>query len=120
MVLVVDRDATRLSLIGNALGSQGYAPVLAADGAMALRSLQESLPELVIVDNDIELLSASSLLQALGGKGYAGPVIALQDPQRPFDRDDALIDGDRSVQVLAKPLQMDQLFAAVEQALSPA
>ena len=120
MVLVVDADTTRLTLIGNALDTQGYAPLVAADGAMALGSLQASLPDLVIVDNDIELISASSLLQALAGRGYAGPVIALQDPLRPFDRDGAVAEAERSVQVLAKPLQMDQLFAAVEQALSPA
>lgn len=51
-ILLVDGEATRLSLLGNALSSQGYVPQLAADGAAALQHAQpHALPDLVIVDS---------------------------------------------------------------------
>ena len=59
-----------------------------------------------------------SLLPALREKGYAGPVIALDDPARPVAAD-ALAEG-LSLQTLVKPLAMRQVFQAVERALAPA
>ncbi len=117
-ILVVDGDSTRLSLLANALSSQGYAPVLAHDGVMALRALADGIPDALIVDADIIRHSAISLLPALREKGYAGPVIALDDPARPVAAD-ALAEG-LSLQTLVKPLAMRQVFQAVERALAPA
>ena len=114
-ILLVDSDGTRLSLLSNALISQGYDPVRAPDGAYALRLLQERMPELVILDSEIVLLSAVSLLWALSEQGYAGPVIALENPSRPLDRRD--LPPGMSLHVLAKPVQMHTLFQAVERAL---
>ncbi len=114
-VLVIDGDATRLSLVGNALSAQGYDPVMACDGAVALDALAERVPELVIIDSDILMLSAVSLLLAMREQGYTGPVIALEDVVRPLARGD-LPEG-LALQVLAKPMEMRQVFAAVEAAL---
>jgi signal transduction histidine kinase len=114
-VLVVDSDATRLSLVGNALGSQGFEPAMAADGAIALGSLSQAMPALVVIDNDMHLISAPSLLLAMRGRGYAGPVLVLEDPARPLDR--AQWPQGLALQVLPKPLEMRRVFAAVEQAL---
>lgn len=115
-ILVVDGDVTRLSLIGNALNSQGYVPIMAHDGAMALRVLKEAAPELMIVDSDILLLSAVSLLRAVRDEGYTGPVIALQDDARPLARED--LPEDMRIQVLGKPLEMRRVFRAAEAALA--
>ena len=115
-ILVVDADATRLSLVGNALSSQGYDPLLAPDGVMALRVPGIELPELLVIDSDILRDSAVNLLQALREKGYAGPVIALEDEAAPVAPGD--LAEDPSLQVLHKPLAMRQLFQAVERALA--
>jgi signal transduction histidine kinase len=62
-ILVVDGEATRLSLLGNALSSQGYQLQLASDGPAALRWMQqEAMPALVIADAGSKLLPASQLL----------------------------------------------------------
>ena len=74
------------------------------------------LPELLVIDSDILRDSAVNLLQALRGKGYAGPVIALEDEAAPVARGD--LAEDPSLQVLHKPLAMRQLFQAVELALA--
>lgn len=117
-ILVVDGDATRLSLLATALSSQGYAPIAAADGAAALRQLEEVQPDLVIVDSDILLLSAVSLLLALREAGFEGPVITLEDANNALDHDD-LPAGTISA-VVHKPLKMGAILRAVERTLARA
>ena len=116
-LLVVDDEATRLSLLGNALSSQGYRMRLASDGAVAMRHLQEAgLPDVVLVDSGIPLLSAGQLLAEMQAMGYRGPAIVLEDANAP-----AFADGEApsgiSVHVLPKPLEMQRVFRAVADAL---
>ncbi|MBU8975200.1 response regulator [Lysobacter sp. MMG2] len=116
-ILLVDGDGTRLSLLANALDSQGYEPLIAVDGAAALRLIErEGLPALAIIDSQILMLSAVSLLLALRDAGFDGPVITLGDPADPL-RHDALPD-DEVAAILLKPLQMGAVFRAVEKALA--
>lgn len=117
-ILVVDADGTRLSLIGNALSSQGYDPLLAHDAVMALRIPGIEMPELLIIDSDILHAPSSNLLPELRARGYAGPVIALQDAAAAEGQGEA--SGDGSLQVLHKPLRMGHVFEAVERALGQA
>src|SRR5690606_16569438 len=85
-ILIVFRDGTRLSLLGNALASQGYAPQLASDGAAALRSFAESgEPDVVVVDNSIALFPATALLSTMYESGYRGPAILVGEDEK-FDR----------------------------------
>lgn len=115
-ILLVDGEATRLSLLGNALSSQGYQPQLAADGAAALQYVQHhALPDLVIVDSDIILLSAVSLLLTMQELGYQGPAIVLEDVGQPLQREH--FPPDIPVHVLRKPLEMRRVFRAVAHAL---
>jgi signal transduction histidine kinase len=115
-ILLVDGDGTRLSLLANALDSQGFDPRVAVDGAAALRLIaREGLPKLAIIDSEILMLSAVSLLLALRDAGFDGPVITLGDPTDPL-RHDAL-PPDAVAAVLRKPLQMSAVFRAVEGAL---
>lgn len=118
-ILVVDGEATRLSLLGNALSSQGYRPLLAGDGAAALRHVRkDDLPDLMIVDADIILLSAVSLLLTVAEMGYRGPAIVLEDVGAPLQREH--LPDDIAVHVLTKPLEMRRVFRAVGDTLAPA
>ncbi|WP_313347658.1 ATP-binding protein [Stenotrophomonas sp.] len=115
-ILVVDGEATRLSLLGNALSSQGYHLQLASDGGAALRWMQqEAMPALVIADAGAKLLSASHLLGEMAALGYRGPVLVLEDADVtvPLARFPAAI----NVHVLRKPLEMQQVFRSVAEAL---
>ncbi len=116
-LLVVDDEATRLSLLGNALSSQGYRMRLASDGAVAMRHLQEAgLPDVVLVDSGIPLLSAGQLLAEMQAMGYRGPAIVLEDANAPAFADGHAPSG-ISVHVLPKPLEMQRVFRAVADAL---
>jgi signal transduction histidine kinase len=115
-ILVVDGEATRLSLLGNALSSQGYHLQLASDGGAALRWMQqEAMPALVIADAGAKLLSASHLLGEMAALGYRGPVLVLEDADVtvPLARFPPAI----NVHVLRKPLEMQQVFRSVAEAL---
>jgi len=115
-ILVVDGEATRLSLLGNALSSQGYHLQLASDGAAALRWMQnEAMPALVIADAGSKLLSASHLLGEMASLGYRGPALVLEDAE--FDVPLAVFPAGINVHVLRKPLEMQQVFRSVAQAL---
>lgn len=116
-VLIVDDEAVRLSLLGNALSSQGYRLRLAADGAAALRHLQQAgLPDVVLVDAGIPLLSAGQLLTEMHDMGFHGPAIVLEEAgERVFDQMPPP-PGIR-VHILPKPLEMQRVFRAVADAL---
>ena len=115
-ILLVDGEATRLSLLGNALSSQGYQPLLASDGAAALQLVQQHvMPDLVIIDSDIILLSAVSVLLSMQELGYHGPAIVLEDVGAPVRREH--FPSDLPVHVLRKPLEMRRVFRAVSHAL---
>jgi len=69
----------------------------------------------VIVDSDIILLSAVSLLLALQDLDYRGPAIVLEDAGTALQRDH--FPQDIAVHVLRKPLEMQRVFRAVAHAL---
>ncbi|MFB9026829.1 response regulator [Xanthomonas arboricola pv. pruni] len=118
-ILLVDGEATRLSLLGNALSSQGYQPQLATDGAAALQLVQQhAMPDLVIIDSDIIQLSAVSVLLSMQELGYHGPAIVLEDVGAPLQR--SHFPPDIPVHVLRKPLEMRRVFRAVAHALEAA
>jgi len=118
-ILVVDGEATRLSLLGNALSSQGYHLQLASDGAAALRWMQqESMPALVIADAGSKLLSASHLLGEMATLGYRGPALVLEDAEVTVPL--AVFPPGINVHVLRKPLEMQQVFRSVAEALETA
>ena len=110
-ILLVDGDATRLSLLGNALAAQGYDPVMAPDGANALQQIAcNGLPALSVIDDDILLLSAADVLAVLKEAGFEGPVVRLREPDRQADGHDCAAS-------VVKPVQVQTLFGAIEHAL---
>jgi len=115
-LLLVFREGTRLSLVGNVLATQGYATDLAGDGAAALRRWAEAgAPDLVIVDSGIALFPAEALLATMYESGYTGPAIVIEDEQSPFDA--SRVPADMPLQRLSRPLDMHRLFEAVATAL---
>ncbi|NIJ70450.1 ATP-binding protein [Xanthomonas sp. 60] len=115
-IFVVDGEATRLSLLGNALSSQGYLLRLASDGATALRWMQQgAMPALVVVDGGARLLPARHLLDEMALLGFAGAVLLLEDPE--VEVPDAFAPPTLHLHVLRKPLEMEAVFRAVAQAL---
>ncbi|MES5814413.1 ATP-binding protein [Pseudoxanthomonas sp. Soil82] len=115
-ILLVFREGSRMSLIGNALVSQGYRPELATDGAAALRRWAETGScDVVLVDSGIELFPAERLLSTMHESGYEGPAIVIEDEDAPLDA--SLVPATMPLLRLAQPLGMHRLFEAVAEAL---
>ena len=115
-VLLVFRDGSRLSLVADALATQGYRADLAGDGAAALRRWAEAgAPDVVVVDSGISLFPAEALLSTMFESGYSGPAIVIEDEHSPFDP--VGVPAALPLQRLIRPLDMHRLFEAVAAAL---
>ena len=115
-IFVVDGEATRLSLLGNALSSQGYLLRLASDGATALRWMhQGEFPALVVLDGGAHLRTARHLLKKMAALGFTGGVLLLEDDGMDVPADVA--PPAIALHVLRKPLEMEAVFRGVARAL---
>lgn len=78
-ILIADDDMTLLHALGQALEKEGYHPVLARDGAEALKKVQEEHPDLIILDIQMPKVHGYAFLFELrkieGGQSI--PVLVL-------------------------------------------
>lgn len=116
-VLVVGEEAGSLSLLGDSLSLKGYRAHVAQGGAAAIRAIEEQgLPDLVVLDADMRLLSSVRTLLQLQERAYAGPVLLLVD-DGPTPAPEELPDSLR-IEFVRKPVALPQLLAAVQRALA--
>jgi signal transduction histidine kinase len=118
-VLVVGEEAGSLSMLGDSLSLQGYRARIAQGGAAAIRAIEEQgLPDLVVLDADMRLLSSVRTLLQLQERAYAGPVLLLVD-DGPTPTPDELPETLR-IEFVRKPVALPQLLGAVQRALAAA
>jgi signal transduction histidine kinase len=80
-VLVVVEEAGQLSLLADTLDAYGYQAHASQSGTAALQWIEAGgLPELVVLDADMNLFTGVRTLSALIEQGYAGAVILLTRP----------------------------------------
>lgn len=115
-ILLLDRDATRASLLANALASQGYDPAVARDLEAGCGQIErDGPPALLLVGSDVWSESAGAFERRLGAAGCSAPVILLEAGDVRLQSPAA---SPRLFAVLLAPLQMGDMFAAVEAALA--
>jgi signal transduction histidine kinase len=80
-VLVVVEEAGQLSLLADTLDAYGYQAHASQSGTAALQWIEAGgLPDLVVLDADMNLFTGVRTLSALIEQGYAGAVILLTRP----------------------------------------
>ncbi|HEY0198556.1 MAG TPA: response regulator [Rhodanobacter sp.] len=85
-VLVVVEEAGQLSLLTDTLDAYGYQAHASQSGMAALQWIEAcGLPDLVVLDADMNLLTGVRTLAALTEQGYDGAVILLARPGSPPD-----------------------------------
>jgi len=93
-ILLVDEDPSRAHRLGRRLERQGYRVVVAGDGASALQHIEsDGLPDAVVIDSDLSLLTTVQTLGELERRHGRGPVLVLTHPgsdSRPGDYPDGL------------------------------
>jgi DNA-binding response OmpR family regulator len=113
-ILVVDDDPQLRHIIRLALEEEGLAVETAADGRQALDQASRRRPRLVILDMGLPLLDGAGFaaeLRAIYGDGV--PLVVITADGHVVEKADRV--GARAH--LAKPFELDDLAAAVQQVL---
>ncbi|MBF8222300.1 two-component system response regulator GlrR [Halomonas sp. 328] len=115
-ILLVDDDASLLKLLGMRLESHGFRVTTAASGREALERVEASRPDLVLSDLRMDEMDGLALFQELQRRLPGLPVIILTAHGSIPDAVSATRQGVFSF--LTKPVNRDELFAAIDEALS--
>jgi len=112
-ILVVDDDAGQRSLLESFLSGQGFEVVTADSGENALEVLDGQKTDLMISDVRMPGLSGIELFRLARSKHPALPVLLVTAYADIRDAVAAMRDG--ALNYLAKPIDLDELFASVRQ-----
>jgi len=114
-LLVVDDEASARSGLSKLLTQEGYAVETAADGLLALESIAESTPALIITDLKMPNLDGMGLLAKLREQGLDIPAIVTTA----FGEVSVAVQAMRAgaEDYLTKPIDFDALLLSVERTL---
>ncbi|MEO7050714.1 MAG: response regulator [Rhodanobacter sp.] len=118
-VLVVMEEAAQLSLMVDTLNAWGYQADASQSGTAALQWIEAcGLPDLVVLDADMNLFTGVRTLSALLDRGYQGGVILLAHPDAPPDMHE--LPSLERLLVIDKPVTTRALLRALHKALGGA
>ena len=117
-VLIVDDDPDIRDAVGECLRYEGYDVHSAADGRDALNRLEFGLkPDVILLDLMMPKLNGFDVLQALQSRpDWKRIPVVVVSANRGYEADDLV----GAVSILRKPVNVDRLIEAVQQAVSPA
>ncbi len=115
-ILVVEDEEPVQQLVADLLTEEGYQVVVAGDGAQALALMQGELPDLVITDLMMPVMSGVELCQRLrcDAQTRGLPILVISAASNGLAADCAA-NG-----FLPKPFDLDALLALVQQHVGPA
>jgi len=111
-VLIVMEKASTLSLVSDTLRSNGYTVSAAQSGTAALQAIEAyGLPDLVVVEEEMSLMTGVRTLSALLDRRYEGPVIMIVRAGGVAHVDD--LPPVRRIRIVEKPIESAALLEAV-------
>lgn len=110
-MLVVDDDRAVRESLRRALGLHGFEVALAADGMDALRQLQASTPDVVVLDVMMPGVDGIGVVRRLRQDGNQVPILLLTARDTVPDRVTGLTEG--ADDHLAKPFALEELVARI-------
>ena len=115
-VLIVDDDPDIRDAVGECLRYEGYDVHSAADGQDALDRLEYGLrPDVILLDLMMPVLNGFDVLEALNSRPeWKSIPVVIVSANRGYEAED--LSG--AVSILRKPVNVDRLIAAVEQAVA--
>ena len=112
-ILIVDDDTTLVRVLGQTLENEGYRPVLAYDGAEALKKVQDEHPDLIILDVQMPRVHGYAFLFELrkidGGRDI--PILVLTSNQDMKD----IFTAEGVKEYLIKPCSPKIVLAKIKQ-----
>ena len=117
-IVVADDTAEIRQLIGAILADDGHDVRLAHDGGSAISMMQQSSPDLLILDIMMPVMDGYEVLRKMGALGLRETTKVLVLTAKTSESD--WVRGYKlgADQYLAKPFEMDELTDAVEAVLS--
>ena len=116
-ILIVEDDASIGRLLSEIFTLGGYRAEVAPTGAAAERALSAGRPDLIALDLNLPDISGQALLESLRGQpDTAGlPVVVITSQLPVAARVQTQVEA-----VVAKPFDLDELLATVQQVVPPA
>jgi DNA-binding response OmpR family regulator len=116
-ILIVDDTAENIDLLKAVLESRDYAVKSAANGAEALKSIEESMPDLVVLDVMMPEMSGYEVCQAIRQKPQTAllPVVMLTALDPSSEKVKGIEAG--ADDFLSKPINQAELLARVDSLL---
>ena len=111
MVLIVDDEPDVLLLLRVNLEAAGYETVLAADGETALTRIDETAPDVVLLDIMMPVMDGWGVLRVLSGREAAPRVVVVSAKSSDRDVVRALTSG--ALDFVTKPFDPEDLIAIV-------
>jgi CheY-like chemotaxis protein len=111
-ILVVDDDPLVRDLLVKFMSRRGYRVVGAKDGYDALRLVDETPPDVVLLDMVMPGMAGIEVLQALRAKEYPGGVIIMTGSHNEELLEEAWALGPQ--EVLVKPIDLERLLTAIQ------
>ncbi|MFN7924318.1 MAG: response regulator [Bryobacteraceae bacterium] len=117
LVLCVDDSQTVRRVVSLILEQNGYRTLTAADGMQALARINESLPDLILLDVSMPRMDGYQVCKTIKQNPYTKtiPILMLSGNDGFFDKIKGKLAG--STDYLTKPLDEDSLLQAVEKYL---
>ncbi|ATB31422.1 response regulator [Melittangium boletus] len=115
-ILVVDDDASHRTLICDALEEMGYRTIEASNGREALDRLEDDLPQAVLLDLRMPVMSGWGLLDALKKMPRARglPIIIISGYG--FEWEAELVGA---AGYISKPVDLDKVRMTVQRIIGP-
>ncbi|MEV6069975.1 response regulator transcription factor [Nocardia sp. NPDC052001] len=111
-VLVVDDDEDVLVSVERGLRLSGFRVVIARDGAQALRAVNETAPDAIVLDMNMPILDGAGVVTALRAMGNEVPICVLSARSSVNDRIAGLESG--ADDYLVKPFVLAELVARIK------
>jgi CheY-like chemotaxis protein len=114
IILVVDDSRTYLAVLSHFLKKQGYKVETAMNGELALKSVQSTLPDLILLDIQMPKMDGYEVCQTLKAddKTRDIPIIFISGLNEIFDKLKAFSLG--GVDYISKPFKKEDVLARVE------
>jgi signal transduction histidine kinase len=115
-VLVVIERESKLVLLRDIIESHGYAVSAAENGAVALLTIEnEGLPDIVVMDARMSLMTGVRTAAKLLEMDYAGPLLLIAGPERETIAQD--LPPMRRIRFIDRPVDPDKLLTVLAEEL---
>ena len=115
IVLVADDDPSILEILKLGFRTKGYEVITASDGKSAIQAIEQSRPDLLVLDIEMPHLTGIEVLRHLRKDWPALPVVIMTAHGTISLAVEAMKEG--ATEFITKPFEMEQLLLVIQKAL---